>query len=344
MIDPCENSVHLKEILQLWHNSIMHLFMKAVVLMFLAALFLAPSIPARAQSFGAGDVLAAVNALRKASGLTPYQPDSGLMSYAQEHSEYQARTGQSTHTHSDGLRPSAYGITENIAAGSVQSLTTDYIVYQIWADALHMNTMIGYDSGFAGVGVAVNGGTVYVTLDVRPGQSASTLAPSGSGQPGSTNAPAGTQIALVPLITATPSANGSIVHEVGYGQSLWSIAIAYGVRINEIRSLNGLAPDSTDIYSGQKLVIRQAGLVTPAAQETQVPIGTTAANPTNPPPLLTVTPIATASLIPSPTATIEPRFEMPELTSTRIIAIGLIVVGLVGVVGVLFSGLRRADE
>jgi len=142
-------------------------------------------LPASAQNFSAYDLIAAVNALRANQGLEPYQVDSGLMSYAQEHSEYQARTGISTHTHSDGLSPRAYGITENIANGTTSFMTLNLVINQIWADAIHMNTMVGYESGFAGVGIATSGDMVYITLDVRPGKSAATLAPS-AGTQGST--------------------------------------------------------------------------------------------------------------------------------------------------------------
>lgn len=315
--------------------------MRWIVLWWFAVCLALPLNAAQAQNFSAADVLAAVNALRRSRGLEPYKSDPALMKYAQEHSKYQASIGQSTHTHSDGLSPSAYGITENIAAGTTQFLTVDVIVYQIWADALHMNTMVGYESGFAGVGVAVSGDTVYVTLDVRPGQSAATQAPSGSGQGGATQAPAGTQIALVPLITSTPNSNGSIVHEVGYGQSLWSIAIAYGVKIDAIRTLNGLAPDSTDIYAGQRLLIQPVGSQNPTAEPSATPEGAAAVTATNPPPPPTEPPVWTETSLPSPTPPSAPVSKAPKLSSTRLLAIGLIVVGVIGTLGVLLSGFRK---
>ncbi len=129
-----------------------------IYLLFYAALVLGfiyfPIEDARAQTFTIYDLLAAVNSLRASYGLAPYEADSSLMTYAQEHSEYQASTGVSTHTHSDGNSPRTYGVTENVAAGTIQFMTLDFVIYQIWADSIHMNTMVGYESGYAGVGIA----------------------------------------------------------------------------------------------------------------------------------------------------------------------------------------------
>lgn len=340
----------------MWHNSNMPTFRQFFLAFFLISSFFW-AIPARAQSFSAGDLLAAINALRASRGLPPYQRDGGLMAAAQQHSEYQAQIGQSTHVHSDGLSPSAHGVVENIAAGSAGSLTPSIIVNQIWADALHMNTMIGYETGFAGVGIAVSGGTVYVTLNVRPGQSAATLAPSGPPQGGPTGAPAATQAALAPIVTATPGLNGLVVHEVGFGQSLWGIAIAYGVKIDDIRTLNGLAPGSTDIYTGQKLVIRRAGDVSAAAAETSATLSPTNEQtvstvtppppPSASPPTDTPTPTASAAASPTlpvpvntPTAAAVSAY-LSGFSATKILGVGLIVVGAIGVAGVLVSSFKR---
>ncbi len=220
---------------------------RAALILLLTIIQLGIFQPAGAQTLSAAAVIAEVNTLRASQGLAPYKVDSGLMAIAQEHSEYQARIGQGTHTHSNGQSPAALGLQENVANGSSQFLTSSLIVYQIWADAIHMHTMTAYAGGSVGVGVASSGNTSYVTLDVRPSgaassssaSSGSTGSPSGSGKPASQP----TSIALAALTTNTPRPDGSIVHEVGYGQSLWSIAIAYGVKINEIRALNGLAAE-----------------------------------------------------------------------------------------------------
>jgi hypothetical protein len=208
----------------------------------------------------ADEVMAAVNELRRSQGLELYSIDAGISAYAQEHSEYQARIDTSTHLHSDGQVSLAHGYVENVAGGDNGYLTADAIVYEIWNDPVHMRTMVGYESGAAGVGVASNDVTTFVTLNVRPGDSvAEPTQPGGTSGSGSANTP----IPLVPLITATMGPDGAIIHVVGYGQSLWAIAMAYGVTSARIRELNSMAPNDSAIWAGQWLLIVPAGLVTP---------------------------------------------------------------------------------
>jgi LysM repeat protein len=261
------------------------------------------------QSITASEVLAAVNSLRASQGLAAYKSDGGLMAYAQEHAEYMLRIGQGTHQHSDGTSPQAHGYQENIASGTEGYLTVNFIVYTIWADPVHMRTMTGYSSGLAGVGVASNGKDVYVSLDVRPDGGATSSSGSNS------TAPTGgvTPVPLIaPVITSTAQADRSVVHTVGFGQSLWQIAIAYGVKINEIRALNGLPADSTTIYEGQRLVIHPPGSVTPTNVITYSPTfsqvktsdtATPEPSPTRQSPTSTLTHIPVAW---TPTPTAEP--------------------------------------
>lgn len=82
---------------------------------------------------------------------------------------------------------------------------------------------------------------------------------SSAGQPGA--APAA-QIA--PLETAAYRPDGSQVHTVQSGQTLWAIAVAYGVTIQRLRELNGLPAPAAEgqgdvILPGQELLVRPAG-------------------------------------------------------------------------------------
>ena len=126
---------------------------------------------AAAQGEAGYDLVAAVNALRASYGLEPYTIDPWIMDYAQQHSQYQADTQTSTHTHSDGKNSLNVGLRENVAGGDFGYVTVAAVVYQIWVDWGHLNTMIGYASGEVGAGVAVgDNNTTYYTLNVRPGQ------------------------------------------------------------------------------------------------------------------------------------------------------------------------------
>lgn len=234
------------------------------------------------------DLIAAVNVLRASRGLEPYTTDQWIMDYAQQHSQYQADTKKSSHLHSDGTNSLSVGLRENVAGGDLGYVTIKIVVYQIWADPVHMNTMIGYKSGAAGAGVAVDDNdTVYYTLNVRPSRSTNQVTTT-PGAPALTNIPAAP---FIPIITNTPAPNGNIIHVVEYGETLWGIAVSYGVTMEAIRAANGLGSDETTIYVGQRLFIMKAEATTMPTQ-TQATMTST-----NAPPTLTATP----SLTPNPT-------------------------------------------
>jgi LysM repeat protein len=229
----------------------------------------------------ANDLIAAVNELRASNGLAALKVNSALMAAAQSHSNYQATTGQGTHTGSGGSRPvdrasaAGYGggasifISENIAWGGSMNVSAAIRIWQ--GDSLHLNTMLGSSYTDAGAGVATSGGNSYFTLDV--GYVA--------GSPGPTRAPGttspGAQVTFLydanPFMTVTPQPDGAIVHTVQEGQALWNISAAYGVTIDELLKLNNLTNTSV-IFVGQKILVRAAGPAmsnTPAGTDTPAP-------------------------------------------------------------------------
>lgn len=273
--------------------------------------------PVGAQSESGYDVIAQVNQLRASKGLAPYTIDPWIMDYAQQHTQYQADIQTSTHTHSDGSVSLSVGLQENVAGGDYGYVTAAIVVYEIWVDWGHLNPMIGYQSGEAGAGVAVDTkNTVYYTLNVRPGPKVgSPAAASTSGASQAQPLAAALQqptAAFVPLTTATPAADGSITHEVGEGQTMWSIAVSYGVTMTEIQQLNGMAADNTSVYTGQKLIIFPVGSFLeptttsmPAPTMTPTPdaaVLTASAPTTIPTPIFTPTPLEEESSLTGGTA------------------------------------------
>jgi LysM repeat protein len=219
---------------------------------------------------GVGEILQQVNALRAANGLAPYKSDNALMGAAQAHSDYQAATGTTSHTGKGGSRPRdravawGYGggaavyVSENIATGTGMTAAQAVSLWQ--GDGVHLTTMLSSSYRDAGVGAAEAGGVVYYTLDVgyiAGDEGQPPAAPPGQGgNPGSTPAPAGTPVAvIIPAAAATPRADGSIIHEVQYGQALWNISAMYEVGLPFILTLNGIT-ENTTIYPGDKLIIR----------------------------------------------------------------------------------------
>ena len=119
----------------------------------------------------------------------------------------------------------------------------------------------------------------------------------------------------VPVVLATPLADGSIIHVVQAGQAMWSIATAYNVPLADLYALNGMDENSV-IFPGDKILVRRA-------QTTLTPsFGTGTPQPGLTPsltPTATVRPTrtlraasATAALPnPTPAATIQSAGELP---------------------------------
>ena len=292
--------------------------------------------PARAQAPSAYDLIAAVNELRAANGLPAYEVAADLMGYAQSHSDYMASSGNITHTRADGSMPHDYGFIENIAGGTNLSIQTT--IYEFWADALHWNTMVGVSSGTVGAGVSTNGDWIYYTLDVRR-----TGAGAGTGYtpPAATSGAPAVTYAPITIYTVTPLPDGSVIHEVQAGQTLWGIATAYGVKINDILGLNQL-PTTAVINPGQTLVIYPSYTPSPSPTITETPVPATKTPTRTPTPR---TPTATRTIAPSPTPTVRSLLEDIKLEgdggARQMIGYGLIGICGIGLAALLISSLRK---
>ncbi len=64
----------------------------------------------------------------------------------------------------------------------------------------------------------------------------------------------------IPVYRSTALPNGDVIHEVKYGQALWSIAIQYGTTMEKIRRLNNLYTDV--LQPGQTLVVMHSATQT----------------------------------------------------------------------------------
>ena len=222
-------------------------------------------------------------------------------------------------------------------------------VYEAWADWTHQQVMLnGWGNNFTdvGAGVADNGNGSYVfILDVCliVGGSAPD---NSSGSSGSTymdpNATPDLSNYIFGVMVATPAPDGSIVHIVQYGQTLATISEAYGLTINELRAINGMAADSTSIWPDQKLLIKkvEAGSTSVTSSvETGTPIvGTPTTVPTYTPRPRTSTPLVTL------TKTGEtPLEEQPDqpVTSTKTLGMVLITLCGLGVIALIYSFLKK---
>ncbi len=248
-----------------------------------------------------------VNSLRLAHGLPAYSVNSILMGTAQGQADYMASTGSITHTGAGGitvtqrLLNAGYPLAGDLSLGGFRSenivagfgMSPSDAVASWTGDAPHLHTMLSTDLQEIGAGVAQKDGMIYYVIDcARP-------TTSGLPQdytPGIEAQLVGDENIIVPVAMATPNTKGDIIHEVQAGQSLWSIAIAYGVKIKDIQQLNNLG-SSTTIYRGDKLLVMHVSAPTPAPTNTPTLVPDTA---TPSPTLQAATP--TIELSPTPDA------------------------------------------
>ena len=280
------------------------------------------------------DLIAEVNALRFANGLPAYVVSPILMGTAQAQADYMAAIGTVTHSGPGGigltqrLLNAGYPLAGDLSLGGfrAENITggnkTAAQAVQGWTgDAPHLNTMLSPNLTEIGAGVTKVGNTYYMVIDCA--------LPTTSGQPQvytpgsgelviSTSAPSDF---IVPIVASTPDENGQVFHEVQYGQTLWSIAIEYGVKIDEIRALNNLG-SGTDIYQGDRLLIREDA---PGLSPTKTLESVASLSP-SPAATHAYTPFPTATPTVSETATFV--IETSEKIPVNGIVVGVVLVGL----------------
>jgi LysM repeat protein len=259
------------------------------------------------EVLSAAEIISSINAYRVQSGLPAYETNSKLMAAAQAQSDYQASIGSVTHTGPGGNRPRdrAYAV----GYGDGNSVWISEIIYGginatvgtavgWWkTSTVHNNTMLSTQYRDIGAGVATAGGMVYYTAVT--GYITGSAAPEGTA--GSGSEPQVQAPLVIPVVPAEPQEDGSIVHIIRTGQSLWNIAAVYDVPLERILELNDLAENSM-LQLGQEILVmtpsEAAARITPSAE-----------------PALEVTEVPaeeTAEPSPTPTTTATPRAETPE--------------------------------
>lgn len=287
-----------------------HRILAIIALFGLLGLFLGAPEVVGAQAGTPYQVLAEINGLRVANGMTPLSENQYLNIAAQNHADWIAATGQGGHTGAGGSSATdravavGYGggasvrVTENWARGP--GLTPYSCVYDFWApSSAHINNMLTTWHNEFGAGVALDGSgmTVYV---VKFGHVIGSVAPQ---PPSAPSGPTGTPAPRIQaVVTATPNLDGSIIHVVQFGQTLWGISEAYEISMVKLLEQNYLTEDSA-IFPNQELLIVSANLEIEEEEEEEDVAET---------PTPTEEPNATAT--PRPTRT--PRIVLEEATPT----------------------------
>ena len=239
--------------------------------------------PSPTSGLSPADVIEAVNNLRLTNGLNALSVHPVLMQVAAlQASALAASEGMIGHQRPCGmtlgqqllvmgfplwgdLSLDGYRSENWVAAGTIEQ------VMSFWqGDAEHLNTMLSPERSDIGAAIAVSN-QIYVVLETalqtNSGQHQNTAYDILTAIPVTQTACAGGYASgdisqySAPVVVSTARPDGDVVHEVQYGQTLWSIAIQYNTTIAELQRLNGLT-DNT-ISPGWKLLIQKGATQPP---------------------------------------------------------------------------------
>ena len=290
------------------------------------------------------DMISLINGWRTGTfGYPALVENSYLNSCAQWTATEMATTHASTHLALLGYS-SASDRCSQIGFGSGKSVhVTENFVYDknltlsaltgYWSDSAHMLPASSAQYLYVGAGIASSdSGETYYVLEAGSisGESAASSS-SGAITSATTStdplATTDTSQAINPVITSTPNYDGYIYHTVKSGQTLFDIALAYGVTVNYLKEQNSLSDDYT-IYVGQSLKIKLAP--TPTVTSTFTPTAVYPTHtPTVRPPTKTPTPVLTATPTPEPSMMDKLQENRPTIGLVLLILSGL---GLLAVI------------
>ncbi len=298
------------------------------------------------------DIINAVNAFRLANGLNALLVHPVLMQVAaQQANALAASEGAVGHQRPCGmtlgqqllslgfplwgdLSLDGYRSENWVAAATVEQAMA------FWqSDAEHLDTMTGPNRSHIGAAVAVSD-QIYMVLE--------TALATSSGQHQSTAYDILTAIPLtqtlcagfasgeisnyvVPITLSTARPDGDVIHEVQYGQTLWSLAEAYHVPVEQIKRLNGLVDDT--ILPGWKLLIQKSA-TQPSSFSTTDPLPSPSETP-----YPTAAPYHTATPSVTPTIPVVPLSEQIRQNST--VVAGLLIAFSVLLAGIIGFGKRK---
>ncbi|NUM45846.1 MAG: CAP domain-containing protein [Anaerolineales bacterium] len=259
-----------------------------------------------APALDAYDLINGINILRASYGLPELEVSPNLMEAAQAQSNYQASNKTVTHLDETGativVRAVLYGYGGGTSSGvgGSEIVVAENVYGAFGANAVtaisewsqnprDLQNMLNPHTHI-GAGEAINNGVVYYTLVV--GHLANAPGVGIEATPGSGDDPL--------FVVSPPRADGSIVHLVGFGQTLILIAEKYATTVENLLLLNNLNADSV-IFPGQELIIQL-----PTNGPTFTPSGPTfTPNPTTP--TVTVLPTIEPTRTPRPTRTLSPE-------------------------------------
>jgi LysM repeat protein/uncharacterized protein YkwD len=295
------------------------------------------------------EIIDAINALRFSYGLPVLAVHPVLMALAQRQADGIA-AGLHGHWRPYGLTLGQLLIMEGYPLSG--DLTQDGYRSENWMvsmtaqgaidawleDDEHSNTMLSEFRSDIGAGVSMmrdewGQDQIYVVIETalqtRSGQQQSwardffTRLPSiinGTTSINGTPIPLSEGQYIIPVVESTARPDGDVVHQVQYGQSLWSIAITYGTTIEQLQKLNNLG-DSNTVYE-QQLLLVQKGATQPVVLPTQAATTALSSSPSpTPSPTVTQTVITTE-------AAAQPTGQGGSIVVILVISVSVLIAGV----------------
>lgn len=263
----------------------------------------------------AAEIIEAVNALRISHGLNPLSVHPVLMQVAaQQASALAFSEGAVGHERPCGmtlgqqLLSMGYPLLGDLSMDGyrsenwVNAMTKEDAISFWLSDDLHTNTMLSPNRSDIGAAVAVSD-QIYVVLETAwstgSGKMQYDAIPILTGIPATMTVCAGFASGdlsnyITPVSVNTARPDGDVIHEVKWGQNLWSIADLYKVSVEEIKRLNGLQDDN--IIVGWKLLVKKGATQPPPMTDTPLVTATLYAS--------TLTKFPTSAPYYSPTASV----------------------------------------
>lgn len=307
----------------------------------------------------AADVINAVNNLRLANGLNALTVHPVLMEVAaQQASALAASSGAVGHERPCGMTLGqemllmGFPLWGDLSLDGYRSenwgtaATVEGIIASWLGDELHTNTMLSEFRSDIGAAVVVSDQIYFVietALRTNTGQHQSSAYPILTAIPvtqaaclgqHTPNADGTINQYSIPVAVSTARPDGDVIHEVQYGQTLWSLAIQYKVSIEQIKLLNNLTDDT--IAPGWKLLIQKA-----ATQPAPVTPTLNASSPTQ-----TSTPYVLPTWTPTPSATSTPdeaTILVQGMGENKVVVAVLLISFSVLIAGVIGFGRKKAD-
>ncbi len=289
-----------------------------------------------------GEVVALINAYRAENGLPALTENPILGQTAQGQADYLISQPMGSvgdvHAGPGGSRPKDRAYAAGYGGGSGISVSeivkggideTPESAMAWWKTSPpHNNTMLSPYYTEIGGGAATDGnGRWWYVADFGNQTGGAYVAPSDQGTP-FVAAPV-----MIPVTRADPQPDGSLIHIVRTGQTLWTIAAVYDVPLDQVMQLNG---NNETIFPGDEVVVAPAGTY-PTSTPTIDPNAT--AQPTSSPTLLPTSQLSAAQNTPSGSSAqpnLSPEQQAQAANSTVYLIVSVALVGIVAVFAASF--------